>query len=333
MTKMGIGLITYNRLEHLKNCVERIQSFTNIPYYLVIADDGSSDESAQWCLNQGLPIISGKNRGVVWNKNRALYALMKYTDVDCILLLEDDCWPASENWAEQWYEATYIWHHVNFAHPNTILSTANTICAGIGTPEDPYQSKLLTGQCTGCSRLAIDRVGYLDTRFRGYGYGHVEWTQRFLKSDLLKQSNGKIQATPFIYLCITGGLEPHDGLSFVTPEQLQYNEKVFQDVAIDNSIYREPWNNEEEKLEFIEELSSIPNLKKSPFNNEKKFQSTIFTRSLRKIYEGKRIVSDIKKMTVDTSVAIMSLDKPINNTMLSDKSGIEIVGWVIGKKS
>ncbi|MGK7893773.1 MAG: tetratricopeptide repeat protein [Xenococcus sp. (in: cyanobacteria)] len=330
--RLGIGLITYNRLDHLKNCVERIKRFTKIPYYLVIADDGSSDGSLEWCLNQELPVISGKNHGVVWNKNRALYALINETDAKCILLLEDDCWPNSEDWAQQWYEATYAWHHINFAHPNTILSRTGSIITGTGTPENPYQSKLLTGQCTGCSRSAMDVVGYLDTRFRGYGYGHVEWTRRFLKSELFKQGNGGTQAKPFIYPCIVGGLEPHDGLSFGTQEQLQYNNKVFQSV-IKDSIYREPWNNEEEKLEFLQEVSSIPNLKKSAFNNQKSFGPRLFKANTRNIYEGKGIVSDIQKITLNTSVAIMGLDKPGKNTILSYQSGIEIFGWVIGRKS
>ncbi|MGK7893774.1 MAG: class I SAM-dependent methyltransferase [Xenococcus sp. (in: cyanobacteria)] len=52
-----------------------------------------------------------------------------------------------------------------------------------------------------------------------------------------------------------------------------------------------------------------------------------------KNHKGKGIVSDIKKITLDPSLAIMGLDKPVKNTILSDKSGIEIFGWVIGKKS
>lgn len=37
---------------------------------------------------------------------------MQYTCVDCFILLEEDCWPASETWAQQWYEAAYNWGHI-----------------------------------------------------------------------------------------------------------------------------------------------------------------------------------------------------------------------------
>src|SRR5947209_421223 len=50
---------------------------------------------------------------------------------------------------------------------------------GSGTPMDPHRSGHFGGQCTVTTREVLQSVGYLDTRFIGYGYGHVEWTFRF----------------------------------------------------------------------------------------------------------------------------------------------------------
>lgn len=58
--KLGIGLVTYNRINYLKTCVERIQKFTTIPYALIVADDGSQDGTADWCNQNGIPVFQEK---------------------------------------------------------------------------------------------------------------------------------------------------------------------------------------------------------------------------------------------------------------------------------
>lgn len=42
-----------------------------------------------------------------------------------------------------------------------------------------YASFGFGGQCTASTRAALERIGFLDTRFHGYGWEHVEWTHRF----------------------------------------------------------------------------------------------------------------------------------------------------------
>ena len=84
---LGIGIITYNRRQVLEECIARILKHTKLPYRLLVADDGSPDDTAEVCRKRHIDVITGENRGVCWNKNRALYTLMNYDACDPILLL------------------------------------------------------------------------------------------------------------------------------------------------------------------------------------------------------------------------------------------------------
>jgi hypothetical protein len=323
---LGIGLITYNRIDYLKSCVERIQKFTTIPYYLVIADDGSLDGSIDWCRSQGLTVVTGGNRGVVWNKNRALYALMNYTDAEFILLIEEDCWATSDTWANQWCDAISRWHHVNFAHSRIIRSRPQAVKGGIGTPEDPYKLSLVTGQCTGCSRYAMNVVGYLDTRFRGYGFGHCEWTQRFLRANLGGVEVSEDDRQSFIYLSIKGGLAEHDAPTNRNPKQLKRNGTVLKSILTDK-IYRNPWQNEAEQLILRTEVSDSLNFNHQTRSNKQLENHVMLSQNQAFVCEIIKLISPQKSPLIGCA-----LDEPKQNSTV-DTSSITIAGWVIGRKS
>src|SRR5579862_2757649 len=113
-SKLGIGVITYSRLEMLGACVRAVENYTKTPFDLVIADDGSTDETVKWGRDAGYRVRTGKRRGCAWNKNRALEFLLEHTDCDPILLLEDDTHPNQNNWEDHWIAACRRWQHVNF---------------------------------------------------------------------------------------------------------------------------------------------------------------------------------------------------------------------------
>ncbi len=253
--RIGIGVITYNRLEYLKGCINNIRKYTQSPYYLVIADDGSSDGTVEWCQSEGLVVITGQNRGVCWNKNRALYALKEYTDANCIMLLEDDCWSTEKGWELAWLQTTAIWHHVNYAAPWILKHNPAAIYQQSGEmPTSPYLLKLITGQCTTSSRQALNCVGYLDSRFQGYGYGHSEWTQRFMRcSAFIDSLPVPIGET---YPAINTGLTTQKSISYSNEADRQKNAQVLSSLT-NEPIYRSPWQKEDEKFLFLQEVSSV----------------------------------------------------------------------------
>ena len=245
---LGIAVVTYNRLAHLERVVEAIESTTSSRHRLVVADDGSEDGSAEWCAGRGLTVITGANRGVCWNKNRGLYALMQL-DCDPILLMEDDIYPVETGWERDWIEATRLWHHLAFAHPKIRPQAVS----GTGTPADPYVNNKATAQCTGVSQEALKQVGYLDTRFKGYGVGHAEWTTRFKRARYgykeIRLEDGR-RAKANLY--IDSGLRAEDAQSFRDNAQVKANRELFRQIKRE-PIYRNPWHTEAERASFMGE--------------------------------------------------------------------------------
>jgi GT2 family glycosyltransferase len=183
---LGIGVITYNRLPTLAGCVEAIERHTQTPFHLVVADDGSRDGSSSWARESGIPVVTGRNYGCAWNKNRALAYLLRETRCDPILLLEEDCWPSEDGWEQLWIEAALRWGHVNYMTP---FIENGYVAGGEGTAHNPFWSQHMSGQCTISRRGDLEDVGYLDTRFEGWGEEHVEWTHRFWKLQLLNPAS------------------------------------------------------------------------------------------------------------------------------------------------
>ena len=129
--RLGIGVITFNRREIVDETIERVLARTRQPFCLVVADDGSEDGTADRLRGRGITIASGRNRGIAWNKNRALFYLLAIQLCDVAILLEDDTHPAASGWEGDWCEAAQRWGHVNIAG----RWFQDSFIAGAGSPE------------------------------------------------------------------------------------------------------------------------------------------------------------------------------------------------------
>jgi hypothetical protein len=243
--RLGLGLVTCNRRESLETLVRALRTFTRTPVEVVVADDGSTDDTVAWCRAEGLRVVSGENRGVAWNKNRALAYLLEWTDCDPIALLEDDARMWEVGWEEDWVRATWVWGHVNWSH-----QPPERAAAGRGTPEDPWRHSLHGGQCVFSEREAALQVGYFDPRFKGYGWEHREWTRRFGK--LLAERWGVPTASP---PC----LNTHVGVEFQATSfnqmQFDWNQRLM-DRLFREPIYRPPVRTAREALLLSRELET-----------------------------------------------------------------------------
>lgn len=173
---LGIGIISYNRLAMVQRCVVKIREHTSGPYELVVADDGSTDGTVEWCRANGVAVVTGRNRGCAWNKNRALCYLMERTQCEHLVIIEDDSHPFVDGWDEAWAAAVAKWHHVNIT---TDPKPSDPERFGDGTVDRPWWVNAFWGNVTGITREAMNAVGYLDSHFTGWGWEHVEWTWRF----------------------------------------------------------------------------------------------------------------------------------------------------------
>lgn len=248
MSKIGIGIVTYNRLSYMQRVVEGVRANTTSDYELVVADDGSTDGTNEWCLENDVRVVSGENGGVCWNKNRALFALQEL-GCDPILLLEDDCVPIRIGWDWDWRIATALFGHVAFAHPKL----APWLISGTGTPVDPFVNNKATAQCSSASGLALSQVGFFDTRFKGYGVGHAEWTTRMKRvgygfRKAIDKEGREVKAN----LYIEGGLVGDDAPTFKDKANIARNEILFTELKKE-APYRHPWSTDAERLRFLGE--------------------------------------------------------------------------------
>jgi hypothetical protein len=99
-------------------------------------------------------------------------------------------------------------------------------------------------------------VGFFDSRFRGYGVGHAEWTTRVKRAGrgfrIVELEDGaKAKAN----LYISGGMVADDAPTFKDNATVQKNEELFARIKSE-PIYRHPWHTDEEKAEFVAEMEA-----------------------------------------------------------------------------
>lgn len=252
--KVGIGVINYNRSELLNSLLKDLLSTTDENCRIVVADDGSQDNSVDICEKHSIPYVTGKNKGIAWNKNRALYYLMNHTNSDIIILIENDCKILTPEWIKIWKNAVDKHGHINCLHPSTLEKINDgiipeEIVGGSGSIDDPYICGKISGICIGSTRKLINQVGYLDTRFEGYGHEHSEWTLRFRRTD-----HGFLSVNGTKYnLMISGGITAHNVPSSSNKEKIEENRKIMDECKRD-SLYRYPWRNIEQEACLKEEI-------------------------------------------------------------------------------
>ena len=295
MAKIGIGVVTYNRLPYLKECIKRIQQHTRQKYELIVADDGSQDGSREWCAEMGIPIVGKDNRGVCWNKNRALFALQAL-GCDPILLVEDDCLPDVDGWEGDWIIATALYGHVSFAHPKL----KRWQISGSGTAIDPIVNNKATAQCASISGEALRRVGFFDTRFKGYGVGHAEWTTRVKRAGygfkfVILEGGARARAN----LYISGGIEANDAPTFKDPGNIKRNEDLFNEIKME-SIYRSPWRGEDEKEIFSADLE-LASISLDNYSSAFRPDNLDLRRELRTVLYHKASANAIHDIVKDTA--------------------------------
>lgn len=250
--KIGIAVVTYNRRDLAMRAVDIIQARTTREHILLVADDGSRDGTATAMRERGIKVATGPNRGVAWNKNRALFYLFNFAGCDVTILLEDDCFPTVDGWQEDWVAAAMRWGHVNLAGS----WFRESFMSGSGTLDDPVRCARLSGQCTAFNRNAINFTGYVDTRYKGYGYAHAEHSERLVRAGYGgKMEILKAEPTP-IFFMISGNIHVEAAETFSDPGDVDRNAGLYRDIRHE-SMHRWAWRSDDEMRAFRQEMLSV----------------------------------------------------------------------------
>jgi len=247
---VGIGVITYKRPIHLDLLLASINVNTAPNHEVVIFDDaGGADFTNQknrWGYQR---FKSQRNRGVSNNKNRALYYFSEVSKKDVIILIEDDCLVINPDWVKYWIDVTVEYGHMNY-YPQTWLMDhhAEFLVSPPTSPSSPAVFKVVTGQVTSVqSELIRDTVGYLNPKFKGYGYGHVEWTNRFIDLGF----GGSHTSLERHYFALNYGFDLQDSITNKDERLIVQNEKIYLELGTRGQPIRVPWGNSSEEEEFL----------------------------------------------------------------------------------
>ncbi len=249
---VGIGIVTYNRKTILSDTIDRVRTFTRHPgAMLVVADDGSTDGTLAMLRDKQVPVITGLNMGIAWNKNRALFLLSHMLHCETVILLEDDTQPNRTGWEQDWIEAVGRWGHVNHAAD----WMREHFVSGAGTALDPIRSRMVTAQCSAYGRDALTYGGYFDPRFRGYGHEHVEHTRRMLRVGY-GGTDERIDGEEVVrYFMINGALTVVTSHSYFDSAEEQRNLQLARTIMGEQG-YRAPWGADAELRQFRSETES-----------------------------------------------------------------------------
>jgi GT2 family glycosyltransferase len=196
--KIGIGIITCNRLDFLKNCICSISedSYDDI----VIINDGSKPITRFY----GCDIINNdKNIGVGKSKNKALKYLYE-KGCDYIFLIEDDTVVLDNNVFDQYINTSketgiqhfnygpgspfnrkqsvqFDLHNRHELDQDSTPAPIKVIDYGKGTKVSLFHH--VAGMFSFFTRRVIDEVGYIDEEYYN-AWEHVDHTYRIIKSNL-----------------------------------------------------------------------------------------------------------------------------------------------------
>lgn len=101
--KIGVGIITFNRLDYLRSLINTLVPCEQYIDELVVINDGQ--DQPEWDLPFGTWIDNEKNLGVAKSKNKALNYLFE-KDCDYFFLIEDDMLIKDPTVFQQYIEAS-----------------------------------------------------------------------------------------------------------------------------------------------------------------------------------------------------------------------------------
>ncbi|MBP7563128.1 MAG: glycosyltransferase family 2 protein [Candidatus Cloacimonetes bacterium] len=216
MAEITIGIVTYNRLELTKRCLESLWSKTDMPFYLIIADNCSSDGTQDYLKSQ---YVSGKiDRLILLDKNygvaTASNVIWELVQTSYYLKLDNDIEVLKENWLSEMVDIckqnnnqlfiaySFLKQLYNISYPTGILPSGHQV-------QIPEAN--MGGACMLIHRSIQEQLGFWCEDYSPYGEEDTDYCLR-----------ARLAEIPFFYMHETDRLkhlychasESHDSTAY-----------------------------------------------------------------------------------------------------------------------
>jgi len=181
MEGVAIGICTYNRAKLLPQTIDQLFQFSDRKSRIVVANDGSTDNTKAVIKKFGLECITGPNGGPGRNKNRLFKVLRNYKH---IFIIEDDLFLLRKGWEKFFisaYEVSGI-HHFTFSPPGPYGKCLNESKFGDVIIQHPQFDG---GAFAYYSKEVLEKCGGFCKEFKGYGWEHCEFSERIHRAGLV----------------------------------------------------------------------------------------------------------------------------------------------------
>ncbi|ERI90855.1 glycosyltransferase, group 2 family protein [Clostridiales bacterium oral taxon 876 str. F0540] len=194
--KTSIVILTYNKLEYTKVCIDSIRKFTEPgTYELIVVDNNSTDGSVEWIKAQNdiIPILNSENLGFPKGCNQGI----EVSTGENILLLNNDT-IVTPNWLENLSTALYSSSNIgavgaitnscaNYQAINVALNDFNEIIEfalrNNISNEKLWEERLrLIGFCLLIKKEVINKIGFLDEIFTPGNFEDDDYSFRIRKA-------------------------------------------------------------------------------------------------------------------------------------------------------
>lgn len=194
--KTSIVLLTYNKLEYTKVCIESIRKYTEPgTYELIVVDNNSTDGSVEWIKAQNdiISIFNSENLGFPKGCNQGI----EVSTGENILLLNNDT-IVTPSWLENLSTALYSSSNIgavgaitnscaNYQAINVALNDFNEIIEfalrnNISNEESWEERLRLIGFCLLVKKEVVDKIGLLDERYTPGNFEDDDYSFRIRKA-------------------------------------------------------------------------------------------------------------------------------------------------------
>lgn len=192
--KTSIIILTYNKLDYTKQCIESIRKYTQSgTYEIIIVDNHSVDGTVDWLTEQEDIILISNTENLGFPKG-CNQGILKASG-DNILLLNNDT-VVTTNWLSNLIECLYSAENIGAAGPvtnscsnlqaipvsYTSLDEMQSFARGFNAsdPQKWEQRPKLVGYCLLLKKKVVDAIGLLDERFSPGNYEDNDYCYRLL---------------------------------------------------------------------------------------------------------------------------------------------------------